>query len=58
MDIINNKREKVGSLTNSVSNNHSITINRLHNVTTVRVRNRTTGEVKTETFIGDSPYGR
>jgi hypothetical protein len=58
MDIINNHGEKIGSLTNSVSNDHSITINRLHDVTIVSTRDRNTGEVTTETFIGDSPFGK
>ena len=30
MDIINNQGEKIGSLTNAVSNEKSITINRIH----------------------------
>jgi hypothetical protein len=33
MDIINNQGEKIGSLTNAVSNDRSITINRIHDVT-------------------------
>ena len=58
MDYINNKGEKIGSLTNAVSNDRSITINRVHDVTIVSTRDRNTGEVTTETFIGDSPYGK
>jgi len=58
MDIINNKGEKIGSLTNAVSNDTSITINRIHDVTIVSTRDRITGEVTTETFFGDSPYGK
>jgi hypothetical protein len=58
MDIINNKGEKIGSLTNAVSSDPSITINRIHDVTIVSTRDRNTGEVTTETFIGDSPYGK
>jgi hypothetical protein len=58
MDYINNKGENIGSLTNAVSNDHSITINRIHDVTIVSIRDRNTGEVSTETFIGDSPYGK
>ena len=57
MDIINNHGEKIGSLTNAVSNDRSITINRIHDVTIVSTRNRNTGEVTTEKFVGDSPYG-
>jgi hypothetical protein len=58
MDIINNKGEKIKSLTNAVSNDRSITINRIHHVPTVSTRDRNTGEVSTETFVGDSPYGK
>lgn len=57
MDIINNKGEKVGSLTTAVSNDKSITIQRTQNVTIVTTRDRNTGKVSTETFYGDSPYG-
>jgi protein TonB len=56
MDYTNNKDEKIGPLTNAVSDDKSITINRLNNVTTVTTRDRNTGKVTTETFIGDSPY--
>jgi hypothetical protein len=45
------------SLTNSVSNDTSITINRIQDVTIVSTRDRNTGTVTTEAFIGDSPYG-
>jgi hypothetical protein len=58
MDIINNKGEKIGSLTTAVSNDESITIQRTQNVTIVTKRDRTTGKVSTETFFGDSPYGK
>jgi hypothetical protein len=58
MDYINNKGEKIGSLNTAVSNDKSVTINRLNDVTTVTVRDRNTGEVSTETFIGDSPFGK
>jgi hypothetical protein len=57
-DYINNKGEKIGSLNTAVSNDKSVTINRLNDVTTVTVRDRNTGEVSTETFIGDSPFGK
>jgi hypothetical protein len=58
MDYINNKGEKIGSLTNAVSNEKSITINRIHDVTTVTTLDRITGKAAVETFIGDSPYGK
>jgi len=57
MDIISNQGQKIRSLTNAVSNDKSITINRIHDVTIVSTRDRNIGEVTTETFIGDSPYG-
>ena len=58
MDITNNKGEKIGSLTNAISSDHSVTINRIHDVTIVSTRDRNTGELTTETFVGDSPYGK
>ncbi len=58
MDYINNKGENIGSLTNAVSNEKSITINRIHDVTTATTLDRITGKATTETFIGDSPYGK
>jgi hypothetical protein len=58
MDIINNQGEKIGSLTNAVSNDKGITINRIHDVTTVTTLDRITGKATVETFIGDSPYGK
>jgi hypothetical protein len=36
--------EKIGSLTNAVSNEKSITINRIHDVTTVATLDRITGK--------------
>jgi hypothetical protein len=59
MDFINNKGEKIGSLDVAVSNDKVVTINRLNGVvTTVAVRDRNTGKVTTETFLGDSPFGK
>ena len=58
MDFLNNKSERIDSLDVAISGDQSITINRLNDVTTVTVRDRNTGEVTTETFIGDSPYGK
>jgi hypothetical protein len=40
MDIINNRGEKIGSLTHAVSSDTSITINRIHDVTIVSTRDR------------------
>lgn len=40
MDCINNKGEKIGSLDAAISNDKSVTINRLNEVTTVTVRDR------------------
>lgn len=58
MDYIDNKGEKIGSLTDSISADKMITINRVRNMTTVTVRDRNTGQVSTETFFGDSPFGK
>ena len=58
MDIINNKGEKIGSLTTTVSNDESITIQRTLNVTIVTTRDRNTGKVTIDTFYGDSPFGK
>jgi hypothetical protein len=58
MDYINNKGEKIGSLTVAISNDKSVTINRLNDVTIVSTRDRNTGEVSSETFVGDSPFGK
>jgi hypothetical protein len=58
MDYINNQGEKIGSLTVAISNDKNVTINRLNDVTTVTTQDRTTGKVTTETFVGDSPYGK
>ena len=57
MDYVNNKGEKVGSLSVAISGDKSVTINRLNDVTTVTVRDRNTSKVDSETFFGDSPYG-
>ncbi len=58
MDYINNKGEKIGSLTVAISNEKTVTINRLGDVTTISVRDRNTGKVDSETFFGDSPFGK
>jgi hypothetical protein len=58
MDYIDNKGQKIGSLTVSISADKMITINRVRNITTVTVRDRKTGQVSTETFFGDSPFGK
>jgi hypothetical protein len=57
MDYINNKGKNIGSF-DQCGLDHSITINRIHDVTIVSTGDRNTGEVTTETFIGDSPYGK
>src|ERR1700730_4782479 len=58
MDYINNKGEKIGSLDTAISNDKIVTINLLNDVTTVTIRDRNTGEVTSETFYGDSPFGK
>jgi hypothetical protein len=45
-------------LTNAVSNDKSITVNRIHDVTTATTLDRNTGKAAVETFVGDSPYGK
>jgi len=57
MDYINNKGERIGSLDVAISNEKTVTINRLNDVTIVTVR-RNTGKVTSETFFGDSPFGK
>ena len=42
------KGEKIGSLTNAVSNDRSIMINRINDVKIVSTRDRNTGEVTTD----------
>ncbi len=58
MDYVNNKGEKIGSLTVAISNEKTVTINRLGDVTTISDRDRNTGKVDSETFFGDSPFGK
>jgi len=58
VDYINNNGEKIGSLTVAIGKDKTVTINRLNDVTTVTTRDRTTGKGTTETFVGDSPYGK
>jgi hypothetical protein len=58
MDYINNKGEKIGSLTVAISSEKTVTINRLNDVTTVTTLDRNTGKVSSETFVGDSPFGK
>ena len=58
MDFINNKGEKIGSLTTAISNDKNVTISRLNDVAIVTTRDRNTGKVTTETFVGDSPFGK
>jgi hypothetical protein len=58
MDYINNKGEKIGSLTVAIGKDKAVTINHLNDVTTVTTQDRTTGKVSSETFFGDSPFGK
>ena len=57
-DFINNKGDKIGSLTTAVSNDKSITINQTNDVTIVSTRDRNRGRVTTEAVFGDSPFGK
>jgi hypothetical protein len=58
MDYINNNGKKIGSLTTAISNDKSVTINRLNDVTIVTVRDRNTSKTTTDIFVGDSPFGK
>jgi hypothetical protein len=58
MDYLDNKGEKIGSLTVSVSNDKTIVINRIRDITTITIRDRNTGKVTTDNFLGDSPFGK
>jgi hypothetical protein len=58
MGYINNQGEKIGSLTVAIGKEKTVTINRLNDVTTVTTQDRTTGKFSTETFFGDSPFGK
>jgi hypothetical protein len=58
MDYINNQGEKIGSLTVAIGKDQTVTINRLNDVTTVTTQDRTTGKFSSETFFGDSPFGK
>ena len=44
--------------THAVSDDQSITINRIGEVTTVTTLDRNTGKVTSEKFFGNSPYGK
>jgi hypothetical protein len=58
MDYINNQGENIGSLTVAMGKDKTVTINRLNDVTIVTTQDRTTGKFSTETFFGDSPFGK
>jgi hypothetical protein len=45
-------------LTVAIGKDKTVTINRLNDVTTVTTQDRTTGKFSTETFFGDSPFGK
>jgi hypothetical protein len=52
MDLIDNKGEKIGSLTTAIPNDEVVTINRTYDVTIVTTRDRNTGKVTTENVRG------
>jgi hypothetical protein len=58
MDYINNNGEKIGSLTVAIGKDRTVTINHLNDVTIVTTQDRTTGKFSSETFFGDSPFGK
>jgi hypothetical protein len=35
-----------------------VTVHEIRNITTITTRDRNTGKVKTETLIGESPFGK
>jgi hypothetical protein len=58
MDYINNNGEKIGSLTVAIGKDRTVTINHLNDVTIFTTQDRTTGKFSSETFFGDSPFGK
>jgi hypothetical protein len=45
-------------LTVAIGKDTTVTINRLNDLTTVITQDRTTGKFSSETFFGDSPFGK
>jgi hypothetical protein len=53
-----NSGKKIGRLDTSVSRDRVVTVHEIRNITTITTRDRNTGKVKTETLIGESPFGK
>jgi len=58
MQINDNSGKKIGRLDTSVSRDLVVTVHEIRNITTITARDRNTGKVKTETLIGESPFGK
>ena len=58
MQINDNGGKKIGRLDTSVSRDRVVTVHEIRNITTITTRDRNTGKVKTETLIGESPFGK
>ena len=58
VQINDNSGKKIGRLDTSVSTDQVVTVHEIRNITTITTRDRNTGKVKTETLIGESPFGK
>jgi hypothetical protein len=58
MQINDNSGKKIGRIDTSVSKDRVVTVHETRNVTIITTRDRNTGKVKSETLIGESPFGR
>lgn len=58
MQINNKSGKKIGRLDTSVSTDRLVTVHEVRNITTITMQDRNTGKVKTETLIGESPFGK
>ena len=55
MDYINNRGEKIGSLTVAIGKDTTVTINRLNDLTTVTTQDRTTGKFSSRRSLAIRP---
>ncbi len=58
MKTFDNSGKQIGRLDVSMSDDKVVTVHELRNITTITVRDRSTGQVKTETLLGESPFGK
>jgi len=58
MQINDNGGKKIGRIDTSVSRDRVVTVHETRNVTIITTRDRNTGKVKSDTLIGESPFGR